>query len=86
MGGATAAVGETLAPTPPSGQIAAAQSLIARVAGEARAQGFDLELLDGSDNQTTTPAFEISAPSEGRIRLAGTSGIALASAFHWYLK
>ena len=44
---------------------------------------------DGSHDRIDSPsfpAFEISTPGPGRVALSGTSGVALASAFHWYLK
>lgn len=65
----------------PEAQVAAVESLIRRIT-PAVAERFELRIIapeNGAD------VFEIDA-RDGRVRLSGSGGVALASAFHWYLK
>ena len=59
----------------------AAQALIARIL-PAQAKSFSCEVIPLAEGK---PVFEIEA-KDGRIVLRGSDGVALASAFNWYLK
>ena len=67
----------------PPDQVAAATALIARITGRARGAAFNLSLSPavGADQRDTFTVAEGPCCS-----ITGTSGVALASGFNWYLR
>eukprot|EP00697_Spironema_sp_BW2_P001893 gnl/Spiro4/12539_TR6633_c0_g1_i1.p1 gnl/Spiro4/12539_TR6633_c0_g1~~gnl/Spiro4/12539_TR6633_c0_g1_i1.p1 ORF type:complete len:791 (+),score=215.85 gnl/Spiro4/12539_TR6633_c0_g1_i1:39-2411(+) len=63
--------------------VAATRALIARVAGNAAADAFDIQLLAANSSEPYG-AFEV-ASDNGRVVLRGTDAVALSSAFNYYL-
>lgn len=68
-------------PAVPQRQLRAARALVARVVPEA-ASCFALELIPRADGRDV---FEVESRGE-QVALRGSSGVALASALHWYLQ
>ena len=88
-----APIGAVRAPPPcDQGQVSAAQALIDRVLGGAASSAASFALsCSKSENSTSiessTPSFVLhTSPAGGPIAISGSSGVALASGFHWYLK
>jgi alpha-N-acetylglucosaminidase len=72
---------------PAAGQanpIASAQGLISRLLGASYVPAFALEVIP-ADPATGNDAFEIDTNGTAPV-LRGNTGVALASALHWYLK
>ena len=69
-------------------QVAAAEALVGRVLGGVEAaSAFKLSCSAQDVQAQATPSFELHAsPAGGPIAISGTTGVALASGFHWYLK
>jgi|EP01047_Picozoa_sp_COSAG01_P031783 alpha-N-acetylglucosaminidase len=72
-------------------QVMAAQALIGRVLGISMSDAgssFSLSCTDEEEESSSvTPSFKLHAsPAGGPIAISGSSGVALASGFHWYLK
>lgn len=78
------------APPCDQAQVSAAQALIDRVLGGASAASFALSCAKSKSStsiESSAPSFVLHAsPAGGPIRISGSSGVALASGFHWYLK
>jgi len=67
----------------PDGRVAAVAQLISRRFGAGVEEKFDLEIIP--KNAKGMDVLEIGGPGP-KIRLAGSSGTALASALYWYIK
>ena len=65
-------------------QVDAAAALIGRLVGPDRAAAFDLQIVEAGVHDSF--ALPAGLTSDGKIAIAGTSGVALASGFNWYLK
>lgn len=66
-----------------STQLDAATALISRYVSKDVAKAFDLAIISQQGNKDV---MQITPLGKGRIQLSGSSGVAVAAAFYWYLK
>lgn len=64
-------------------QLTAVTGLISRFVSKDVAASFDLAIISQQNNKDV---MQITPLGKGRIQLSGSSGVAVAAAFYWYLK